>query len=421
MKIAIIGLGYIGLPTAASFAAAGHSVFGVDTDQRKLQLIADGLYPTSETGLESLLETALDDGLITFVSQPPAADVYIISVPTPLTADKRIDDTFLRAVIHRISRVIQPGALVIIESTISPGTTRKMAEELMSFRQDIEVELDSSPQQLDNSRVVYFAHCPERILPGQALRELRTNDRVIGGLSDQAGFKAAAVYSEICEGQLFQTSALTAEMTKLTENAFRDVNIAFANELSILCDLYGVDVWELIGLANRHPRVNVLNPGPGVGGHCIAVDPWFLAGDYPDSAKLITTARSVNNFKPGWVADKLLSAPELKANPTLAIFGLSFKANIDDLRESPSIKVIQRLSASDPTIRILVVEPHISLLPPELETLNARLVSPAEALESSAAVGVLVDHDQFRSIDFSGFQNTMLDLRAPFRTPPEEA
>lgn len=383
--VAVIGLGYIGLPTAVVLAASGASVLGVDVRQQVVDAVNAGSVPFVEPGLAEALELVMSGGRLVASTAVAAAQAYVIAVPTPFLDDRTPDLSYVRAAAEAIAPVLPEGALVILESTSPPGTTRKLATWLAELRPDL------GPEGFD------VAYCPERVLPGQIMKEVVENDRVVGGLSRPAAERAAALYGRFCQGELLLTDAVTAEMTKLVENSFRDVNIAFANELSLVCDTVGVDVWELIALANRHPRVNILQPGPGVGGHCIAVDPWFLVAADPTNTRLIETARRVNDSKPEWVVEQVLDGVRGLAAPKVALLGLSFKANIDDLRESPAVgiavQVAERLRDAD----VAIVEPHVRELPGRLAGLpNVRLTNLAEALSGSDCVVLLVDHDVFR-------------------------
>ena len=391
MKISVIGLGYIGLPTSAALASRGTRVLGVDLNTHFVDEINAGRVPIVEPDLDAAVEKAVADGMLTASTQVEAADAFLIAVPTPFKGEHEPDLSYIESAVSSIAPVLQPGNTVILESTSPAGTTRKIAEWLAQARPDLTFPHDhESPD-------VFVAHCPERVLPGRIMIEMVSNDRVVGGISPHCAQKAAEIYRIFCQGEILLTDATSAEMAKLTENAFRDVNIAFANELAEICRHIGVDVWEVIRLANRHPRVNILNPGPGVGGHCIAVDPWFIVDAAPDQANLIRTARETNDARPDTVvADVARIAP---SGAVIACLGLAFKANIDDLRESPAVTVVSRLSKADPTWQLLAVEPHVEHLPAALETLeNVRLEGLDVALASADAVVLLVDHDRFKAI-----------------------
>lgn len=394
--IAFIGLGYIGLPTAVVMANHGLNVIGVDVHQGKVDSINRGEVTIVEPGLEANLRRALDSGNLTATTETPRADVYIIAVPTPFTDGHQVDMKYINSAAESIAPKLEGDELIILESTSPPLTTEKMAKRILEMRPDLVPDGD------DNSEgrpVLYFAHCPERILPGNALEELVTNDRIIGGISGEATERAKTVYASFCRGMLLGTNARTAELAKLTENSFRDVNIAFANELSLISDDLDIDVWELIDLANHHPRVNILQPGPGVGGHCIAVDPWFIVSTAPESSRLIRTAREVNDGKPEWVLDKVSEAVRQIDASTIAILGLAFKANIDDLRESPALGIAEKIASRYPRTTVLTVEPNITELPATLVDFdNVTLSDLDSALSAAGVVVLLVDHREFTSV-----------------------
>ncbi|HCR1751551.1 UDP-N-acetyl-D-mannosamine dehydrogenase [Pseudomonas aeruginosa] len=398
--ISVIGLGYIGLPTAAVFASRQKKVIGVDVNQAAVDTINRGEIHIVEPDLDMVVHAAVTEGYLRASTSPEPADAFLIAVPTPFKHEHEPDLTFIEAASKSIAPVLKKGDLVILESTSPVGATEQMARWLAEFRPDL-----TFPQTHGETSDIRVAHCPERVLPGHVLRELVENDRVIGGMSEKCSEAASRLYKIFVKGECIITNARTAEMCKLTENSFRDVNIAFANELSIICDKLDINVWELIRLANRHPRVNILQPGPGVGGHCIAVDPWFIVSKTPDEAKLIRSAREVNDYKPFWVlekiklavADVLQKQPEKTARDvSIACFGLAFKANIDDLRESPAIAIAQQVVASHPG-RVLVVEPNIEELP-EKFSVNLTLASADSAMQVADVVVLLVDHKEFREI-----------------------
>ncbi|EIU1682335.1 TPA: UDP-N-acetyl-D-mannosamine dehydrogenase [Pseudomonas aeruginosa] len=398
--ISVIGLGYIGLPTAAVFASRQKKVIGVDVNQAAVDTINRGEIHIVEPDLDMVVHAAVTEGYLRATTSPEPADAFLIAVPTPFKHEHEPDLTFIEAASKSIAPVLKKGDLVILESTSPVGATEQMARWLAEFRPDL-----TFPQTHGETSDIRVAHCPERVLPGHVLRELVENDRVIGGMSEKCSEAASRLYKIFVKGECIITNARTAEMCKLTENSFRDVNIAFANELSIICDKLDINVWELIRLANRHPRVNILQPGPGVGGHCIAVDPWFIVSKTPDEAKLIRSAREVNDYKPFWVlekiklavADVLQKQPEKTARDvSIACFGLAFKANIDDLRESPAIAIAQQVVASHPG-RVLVVEPNIEELP-EKFSVNLTLASADSAMQVADVVVLLVDHKEFREI-----------------------
>lgn len=391
--VAFVGLGYIGLPTAVVMANSGLDVTGVDVMQEKVDSINRGEVTIVEPGLEEALSEALESGRFRATTEMPSADAYVIAVPTPFTEGHAVDMKFIYSAAESIAPKLTGGELVVLESTSPPRTTEKMAQRILELRPDLHADGEEG-----EGGTIYFAHCPERILPGQALEELRTNDRIIGGMTPDATARAKEIYASFCDGELLETNDRTAEMAKLTENSFRDVNIAFANELSLICDELDISVWELIELANHHPRVNILQPGPGVGGHCIAVDPWFIVSTSPERANLIRTAREVNDSKPDWVFHKVEQAAKgIGGNPTIALLGLAFKADIDDLRESPALEIAHRIANAFPDSQKLIVEPNINDLPRELEGLtNLRRADLTEALQAADVVVLLVDHREFR-------------------------
>lgn len=395
-KVAFIGLGYIGLPTAVVMANSGLNVIGIDVNAENIERINRGEVTIVEPSLQEGLKKAVDSGRLRATTQYERADAFIVAVPTPFTSNHDIDMKFIYAVAESIAPVLEGGELIVLESTSPPGTTRRMAERVLELRPDLIADGSDNP---DGKPVLYFAHCPERILPGNAMKELVTNDRIIGGETEQATRLATEIYRVFCQGELLATNAKTAEMAKLTENSFRDVNIAFANELSLICDKQGIDVWELIELANHHPRVNILQPGPGVGGHCIAVDPWFIVSADPENSKLIRTAREVNDGKPEWVVDKVADAIERTGASKVAALGLAFKANIDDLRESPSLGITEEMAERFPNITVLAVEPNVSELPASLAAFNnVALAEYEEAIASAEVIVLLVDHTEFKTV-----------------------
>lgn len=402
--IAVIGLGYIGLPTAAALAAPGTRVHGIDVSQRTVDMVNRGELPFVEPGLEQALQSAVRRGDLTASTETPHADVYIVAVPTPFQDDHAADLSYIEAATRTLAAQLTGGELVILESTSPPGTTEKMGEWIDQERPDLAGD-------------VLLAHCPERVLPGRVMIELVKNDRVIGGVTPEAAVAAQQVYRIFCEGELLLTDARTAEMAKLVENSYRDVNIAFANELSQVAAKLDIDVWELISLANHHPRVNILQPGPGVGGHCIAVDPWFIVAAAPQESRLIRTAREVNDAKPHQVIDQILAHSKNVDNPTIALLGLAFKANIDDLRESPARYIAAELAKRLPEATLLAVEPHVDELPAELAALdNVRLSPLNEALEASQVVALLVDHDLFGLVDTATLADkAVVDTRGLWR------
>lgn len=393
--ISIIGLGYIGLPTAAVFASRKIKVIGVDVNERAVQTINQGQIHIVEPELDIVVHAAVTQGYLRATTRAEPADAFLIAVPTPFKGDHEPDLSYIESASKSIAPVLKKGDLVILESTSPVGATEQMAEWLAAARPDL-----SFPQQAGEASDIRVAHCPERVLPGQVIRELVENDRVIGGMTPKCSEAAAALYKIFVQGECVITNARTAEMCKLTENSFRDVNIAFANELSMICDKLDINVWELIKLANRHPRVNVLQPGPGVGGHCIAVDPWFIVSKTPEEARLIGTARVVNDSKPHWVLDKVDQAVQQivrkKGEARVVCFGLAFKPDIDDLRESPSVEIAQHLAAKYPG-QVAAVEPNIEALPASLAKQGVRLLPLEQGVAAADVLVMLVDHRQFKA------------------------
>ncbi|MEJ5998043.1 UDP-N-acetyl-D-mannosamine dehydrogenase [Corynebacterium sp. H130] len=410
--VAFVGLGYIGLPTAVTMAKHGVKVTGVDVNQNTVDRVNEGKVTIVEPGLEEALKEVVDNGNLTATTEMIHADVYIIAVPTPFKEDHEGDLSYIMSAASNIAPQLQGDELVILESTSPPLTTEKMAAKILELRPDLAAHRDGETSE---KPVVYFAHCPERILPGYAMEELITNDRIIGGMSEEATRRATEVYRSFCKGELLGTTATTAELAKLTENSFRDVNIAFANELSLICDKLGVDVWELIELANHHPRVNILQPGPGVGGHCIAVDPWFIVSSDRENSNLIRTAREVNDRKPNWVINKVREA--VKDDSVVATLGLAFKANIDDLRESPALNITKQLASDMPSTKILAVEPNVVELPSSLVgTGNIELTNLDDALEQADVIVVLVDHKEFFDVPATKLAGkTVVDTKGLWR------
>ena len=392
-RIAMVGLGYIGLPTAAVMASRGLEVIGIDVNQEAVDTINSGNVHIVEPDLDIVVRSVVTTGNLKATTIAEPADVFLIAVPTPFKRDNVPDLSYIKSAAEAVAPVIKEGNLIILESTSPVGTTEKLASWLADARPDL-----SFPQQAGEHADVQVAHCPERVLPGYVLQELVNNDRVIGGISKKCGERAKDLYKHFVKGECLITTARTAEMCKLTENAFRDVNIAFANEMSLVCERQDVNVWDLIELANRHPRVNILRPGPGVGGHCIAVDPWFIVDSAPDLTNLIRTAREVNEYKPAHVIAKIMSKADRYKEPCIACLGLAFKADIDDLRESPAMQIAIELAKKD-TGTMLVVEPNIEKLPKELAGANnVELSDIASALAKADIVVGLVDHAEFRDI-----------------------
>ncbi|MBN3804559.1 UDP-N-acetyl-D-mannosamine dehydrogenase [Paraburkholderia sp. Ac-20336] len=406
--ISIIGLGYIGLPTAAAFAARRKQVIGVDVSQRAVDTINKGEIHIVEPELDMLVHAAVTQGYLRATLTPEPADAFLIAVPTPFCEEHKPDLSYIEAASRAIAPVLKRGDIVVLESTSPVGATEKMAAWLSECRPDL-----TFPQQVGEQSDIRIAHCPERVLPGQVIRELVQNDRIIGGMTRRCSELARDLYQIFVQGDCILTDARTAEMCKLSENAFRDINIAYANELSVICDRLDINVWELIRLANRHPRVSILQPGPGVGGHCIAVDPWFIVDSSPDEARLIRTARLVNDAKPHYVIEQTKRLAERFKAPVIACLGLAFKANIDDLRESPAIDIVNQL-ADEGVADIVVVEPNVSVLPDVLRG-KVELSSLANAIEVADIVLLLVDHREFKDINRRRLQSKLLiDTRGTF-------
>jgi UDP-N-acetyl-D-mannosaminuronic acid dehydrogenase len=393
LPVAVVGLGYIGLPTAVCLATGGLQVTGVDLSPGVVELVNRGQAPFAEPDLSVAVSGAVAMGRLTAQCEMPPAGAYIIAVPTPFAEGHRPDLTAVLAAARAIAPVLRGGEVIVLESTVPPGTTRQLSELIGSLRPDLRL-----PHSGDGADV-HLAHCPERVLPGRIMIEIAANDRVIGGLTPACAARAAALYQTFCHGSLLITDAASAEMAKLAENAYRDVNIAFANELSLICARLGLDTWEIRRLANHHPRVDILRPGPGVGGHCIAVDPWFIIDAAPEEAALIATARRVNDEMPARVAAQVIATSRRFREPAIACLGLSFKADTEDLRESPAVEVIRHLAAALPGTKILAADPHAAALPVRLDDLgNVLLTDTAAALRDADIVAILTDHTCFRSI-----------------------
>ena len=400
-RIAVVGLGYIGLPTAAVFAENGVEVIGIDVNPRVVETINAGRPHFGEPNLDALVRRVVEAGKLRAALQIEPVDAFIIAVPTPLRshgdrAQRDIsypDISYVEEAGRAVAPVLQPGNLVILESTSPVGTTERLAAIMAELRPDL-----SFPQQKGEIADIQVAHCPERVLPGRILEEVVNNPRVIGGMTRKCAQRALSLYQIVVRGECRVTSARTAELAKLTENAYRDVNIAFANELSFICDRLKINVWDLIEMANLHPRVNILSPGPGVGGHCIAVDPWFIVATNPDEAKLIRTARLINDSKPDFVVAKVRERAAALKQPVIACLGLAYKKDVDDLRESPAVEIVRKLAEAD-LGELLVVEPYINRLPVELTELGLELHDFDAALERANLVLLLVDHMGFLQVD----------------------
>ncbi len=395
--ICVVGLGYIGLPSASLIAAHVKQVIGCDISKPIVDTINSGKSHLLEPELDTLVREAVRSKKLIAQLTIPKADIYVITVPTPVTEKNTPDISYVKSAVDSIAPQLEKNNLIIIESTSPVGTTEQAVVWIQSLRPDLNILTD-----------IFLAYCPERVMPGQIIRELVNNDRVVGGINPESTKRAIAFYQLFVKGECIATTARTAEMTKLTENAFRDVNIAFANELSMICDHEGINVWELIALANRHPRVKILQPGPGVGGHCIAVDPWFIVASNPNQAKLIRTAREVNDYKARYVLKNILKTVSTLEKPTIACLGITFKKNVDDLRESPALMIVNQL-ADKTSGKILVVEPHIQTLPKSLtQNDNVTLTPLDEALLIADIVVLLVAHSAFTEEKLSQLQTEKL-------------
>jgi len=389
-KVVTVGLGYIGLPTSALIANSGIPVHGVDISQHVVDTINAGKIHIVEPELDQAVAKAVKEGYLQADTKPVEADTYLVVVPTPFKGDHQPDISYVQAATEGIIPLLKEGDLYIIESTSPVGTTEKMMELIFARRPELQDK-------------IYLAYCPERVLPGNVMYELVHNDRVIGGVNESSTEKALAFYRQFVQGELHATNARTAEMCKLTENSSRDVQIAFANELSLICDKAGINVWELIRLANKHPRVNILQPGCGVGGHCIAVDPYFITAEFPMESRMISQARLTNNYKPFWCAEKVKTARlefELKngRQPAIALMGLAFKPNIDDLRESPAIHIVERVLQDNGDADMFIVEPNVH------EHKVFKLTGYKEAVEKADIVVLLVAHNEFKELTFKDEQ-----------------
>ena len=392
--LSVIGLGYIGLPTAAMFASTGLPTVGVDVSQRAVDAVNAGEAHIEEENLSELVDHCVQAGHLRAVLKPEGADAFIVAVPTPVGHDESHapDLSYVESAGRSIAPVLKKGDLIILESTSPVGTTELLARLLAAERPDLKF-----PQDAGEDADVCLAYCPERIIPGQMLKELIENDRIIGGMTPRCAELAASLYQRFVRGVCHLTTDRTAEMVKLTENSFRDVNIAFANELSMICADQGVDVWKVIEFANRHPRVSILNPGAGVGGHCIAVDPWFIVASSPERSRMIRTAREVNDAKPHFVVETVEKALADRPGSKVACLGLSYKPDVDDFRESPSLEIATMLTSKYPG-RVICSDPFSAALPErEREARKLNFVSTGEALEQADVIVVLVAHSAFRS------------------------
>lgn len=400
--VSVVGMGYIGLPTCAVFASRGLDVIGIDVNAAVVEKVNRGEIHIVEPDLDGLIQKVVANGKLRAFTSPQPADAFIIAVPTPMTEDHKPDVSFVLAAARAVAPVLLPGNLVVLESTSPVGTTRRMSALLAELRPDLKF-----PHAHGEEADIMVAYSPERVLPGKVLTELINNDRSIGGLSKRSSQRTAGLYSSFVAGDLFITSAESAELVKLTENAFRDVNIAFANELAAVCQTLSLNVWEVIDLANKHPRVDILQPGPGVGGHCIAVDPYFIIDAAPESAKLMSEARRINSGRPLTVVKDIEALLEPGRKQTVACLGLSFKPNIDDMRESPAVEVVRLLSGL-PDIKVIAAEPHAHALPHELQNRGIVFTDALSAIDQADIVVLLVDHRQFNLIDAEALKDRKL-------------
>ncbi len=396
-KVSVIGLGYVGLPTAAIIANRGINVTGIDVNSQTVETINKGEIHIVEPDLDILVRSAVASGHFRAATSPEPADAFIIAVPTPFKENNKPDLTYLEQACTALAPVLKKGDLVVLESTSPVGTTKQIASWLAAARPDLSFpNIDNAK---DGDPDICVAHSPERVLPGRVLIELVDNDRVIGGLSEICSHRARDLYALFVNGTCHLTNAHTAELVKLAENAYRDTNIAFANEMSLVCDKLDVDVWSMIELANLHPRVEILKPGPGVGGHCIAVDPWFIVDSAPEQTPLIQASRKVNDGKPNWVIEQALNAT--KPGSAIACLGLAYKADIDDLRESPAMEIVEKL-ATRHNGDILIVEPNISKLPSPLKNQkNTKYCNYNQAVQQADTVIILTDHREFKEADLT--------------------
>lgn len=411
--VSVHGLGYIGLPTAVLIASRGMNVIGVDTNERVISSITAGAVSIWEPDLEGLLQRVVTARRLTATLEATPADVFLIAVPTPVTDTLEPNVEMVMAAAKKIAKLLRPGNLLVVESTCPIGTTEQLCRMIKHERPDLSVPTED-PANAD----IRVAYCPERVLPGRILSELVSNDRCIGGITDKCGQLAQRFYKTFVRGACITTTARTAEMVKLAENAFRDTNIAFANELSMIADRLGIDVWDVIDLANRHPRVNILRPGPGVGGHCIAVDPWLLVHSAPDLARLIRTSREVNNGKQHYTFERACELMDAYPHADAACLGLTFKANVTDMRESPALQIALELARHYGS-RINIVEPHVNELPSAFAGTRARLTRLDDALARCEIGILLVEHDQFKSVPtFNRRHMTILDAHGIWRDMP---
>lgn len=397
--VCVIGLGYIGLPTAAMLASRGFEVIGYDVNEVAVASINAGKAHFHEPDLQMLLSAAISTERLRAQTTPSEADYFIIAVPTPFRDGRKPDMSYVETACDAIAPHLKIGSTVILESTSPVGSTELITAKLAQARPDL-----AFPRYKEaGDAQIAVAHCPERILPGNMLRELVANDRIIGGMTEACSQRALALYETFVTGHVFTTDCRTAEFVKLIENAYRDVNIAFANELSVICDRIGVDVWRAIELANKHPRVSILQPGTGVGGHCIAVDPWFIVDSAPEESRLIRMAREVNDRKPEYIFHRILDLADRFKNPIVSCFGVTYKADVGDLRESPSLKIVMKLLQHG-GVKVLVCDPLVKSLPPELaQSSDLQLVDADTARQEADIVAFLVAHKQFRRLEFNRF------------------
>jgi UDP-N-acetyl-D-mannosaminuronic acid dehydrogenase len=393
-RVAILGMGYIGLPTAVAIATRGVDVIGVDINPATVAALSRGEVPFVEPDLAVAVSGAVAMGRLTATTETPEAEAFIIAVPTPFNEDRTADLSYVKAAAEQIAPKLKSGNIVVLESTSPPGTTQKVGDWIGALRPDLRMPRDG-----ETGADIYVAHCPERVLPGRIMIEMITNDRVVGGLTPKCAEKAASIYRLFAQGEILLTDAASAEMAKLVENAYRDVNIAFANEISLISESLHIDVWEVIRLANRHPRVSILSPGPGVGGHCIPVDPWFIVSAAPQLSRLIRTAREVNDHRPHHVAGQVVEKAKRFRSPTVACLGLTFKANVDDVRESPAVEVVGLIAKALPDVEILVSDPYVSVMPKSLSQYdNLHLEGAYQAVERADIVVLLVEHEPFKAM-----------------------
>ena len=400
MNVAIFGLGYIGLPTAALVASSGTNVVGIDNNTNIINNISKGDIINFEANLKESVLKVLDNGNLKVTDQPTSAEIYVVTVPTPIDNKNCPDLSYVKEVTKTIAPMLIKGNMIILESTLPVGGTEKMIEWLLEERVDLNIPFNSSEHSIETD--INIAYCPERVLPGNILKELINNDRIIGGLTQECSQKAYEFYKGFVNGDCLKTNIKTAELCKLVENSYRDVNIAFANELSLICEEENIDVWELIELANKHPRVEILKPGPGVGGHCIAIDPWFIVDNNQEISQIIKTARIVNDSIPASVIKKVQAEITKQKKPinkiVIATLGLTYKANVDDTRESPALEISKQIDNMD-ILKQLVVEPNIKELPKELNSTKTSISSLVAAINQSDILVLLVDHKEFYEID----------------------